>query len=289
MTDDDLRGYLDGWAPAPLVETDTLAQAAADQLRDILDAQDVSFVGLPPLWHWGYFTQWPAESDLAADGHPSEGRFMPPLPNRKRMWAGGSVQIAGPLDFDTVTTRTAEVHDVQVKHGRSGAMALVTVQYVLAQRGHVKITELQNHVYRIGDGDTARANWGTRPTSKPNSTARWQFPIVTDPIRLFRLSSVTANSHRIHYDRPYVQQVENYPDLVVHGPLLAMQLALLAARNAPDWTLQSFDYRLKNPVFVAEPVLATGTPDEIGHTAELTVVSDPQTVHASATATYRQS
>lgn len=288
MTAADLKNYLDGWAPPALVETDPLRPEAADQLRDILDAQEVRTRGLPPLWHWGYFTAWPPESDLAADGHPTEGHFMPPLPNRKRMWAGGTIDITDELDLDTMTTRTATLREVQFKQGRSGAMVLVTVEYVLAQHDQVKVTELQNHVYRIGDGDTGRTTWGDRPTRPPVSASPWQFPIRTDPIRLFRMSSLTANSHRIHYDRAYAQNVEHYPDLVVHGPLLAMQLALLAARNAPDHALRRFSYRLQNPVFVGEPVLATGTCDEIAHNAELVVVSDPQTVHASANATYSQ-
>ena len=34
---------------------------------------------------------------------------------------------------------------------------------------------------------------------------------------------LTYNGHRIHYDTPYATGVEGYPDLVIHGPLLALQ------------------------------------------------------------------
>ncbi len=37
-----------------------------------------------------------------------------------------------------------------------------------------------------------------------------------------RFSSLTANSHRIHYDWPYATGNEGYPDLVVHGPLMTL-------------------------------------------------------------------
>ena len=52
------------------------------------------------------------------------------------------------------------------------------------------------------------------------------------PIRvlLFRYSALTFNSHRIHYDRRYVTDVEGYPGLVVHGPLIATLLADLLRR-----------------------------------------------------------
>jgi len=36
-------------------------------------------------------------------------------------------------------------------------------------------------------------------------------------IELFRYSSATFNSRRIHYDGPYAMEEEGYPGLVVHG------------------------------------------------------------------------
>ena len=45
--------------------------------------------------------------------------------------------------------------------------------------------------------------------------------IVPDPVLLFRYSALTFNGHRIHYDRSYVTEVEGYPGLIVHGPLIA--------------------------------------------------------------------
>ena len=49
---------------------------------------------------------------------------------------------------------------------------------------------------------------------------------------LFRYSALTFNGHRIHYDRRYVTEVEGYPGLIVHGPLLATLLLDLVRRNA---------------------------------------------------------
>ena len=48
---------------------------------------------------------------------------------------------------------------------------------------------------------------------------------------LFRYSALTFNGHRIHYDRRYVTEVEGYPGLIVHGPLLATLLADLVRRH----------------------------------------------------------
>ena len=44
---------------------------------------------------------------------------------------------------------------------------------------------------------------------------------------------LTGNSHRIHYDADYVRDTEeNYPGLIVHGPLQATWLAALAGDRA---------------------------------------------------------
>ena len=45
---------------------------------------------LPPLWHWIYLLDRPAQADLGPDGHPFRGSLpAPPGPGRRRMWAGG--------------------------------------------------------------------------------------------------------------------------------------------------------------------------------------------------------
>jgi 3-methylfumaryl-CoA hydratase len=54
---------------------------------------------------------------------------------------------------------------------------------------------------------------------------------VPDDVLLFRYSALTFNGHRIHYDRRYVTEVEGYPGLIVHGPLIATLLLDLLRRQ----------------------------------------------------------
>ena len=58
-------------------------------------------------------------------------------------------------------------------------------------------------------------------------------------------------------DWPYVTEVEGYPGLVVHGPLLALQLLEIPRRHA-DRPVTSFGYRLAGPVFSGATVLIHG-------------------------------
>ena len=61
------------------------------------------------------------------------------------------------------------------------------------------------------------------PTETDDATRR-RFSTV----ELFRYSALTLNGHRIHYNRNYAMNTEGYAGLVVHGPLLAQHLMLMA-------------------------------------------------------------
>src|SRR5437773_1128628 len=68
-------------------------------------------------------------------------------------------------------------------------------------------------------------------------------------VLLFRYSALTFNSHRIHYDRRYVTEVEGYPGLVVHGPLIATLLLDLLRRELPDAFVAAYQFKAIRPLF----------------------------------------
>ena len=72
-------------------------------------------------------------------------------------------------------------------------------------------------------------------------------------ILLFRYSSITYNSHRIHYDVEYTRREEGYKDLLVHGPLLAT-VALDEFRKNINYKLTDFEFRMFKPVLVNEEI-----------------------------------
>ena len=59
----------------------------------------------------------------------------------------------------------------------------------------------------------------------------------------FRYSALTFNGHRIHYDRKYVTEVEGYPGLIVHGPLIATLLMDLVLAYLPAADVATFRFR----------------------------------------------
>src|SRR5262249_11844348 len=100
-----------------------------------------------------------------------------------------------------------------------------------------------------------------RPATEHRAPAgKWRRQIVPDDVLLFRYSALTFNGHRIHYDRRYATEVEGYPGLVVHGPLLATLLLDLIRRQLPDRSVESFRFRALRPTFDISPFTVEGAP-----------------------------
>jgi 3-methylfumaryl-CoA hydratase len=220
---------------------------------------------LPPLWHWLYFLPLHAQSSLGPDGHARRGGFLPPVPLPRRMWAGGRLEFASPLRVGDAITRVSTIKNVDVKRGRSGNLVFVTVCHEVQRQGELLLTEEHDIVYRDAPAPGAPA---PEPTLAPGS-APWSRPIVPDDVLLFRYSALTFNGHRIHYDRRYVTEVEGYPGLVVHGPLIATLLIDLVLREQPRATVKSFRFRALRPVFDLHPFRVCARPGADGKTIAL--------------------
>jgi 3-methylfumaryl-CoA hydratase len=280
-----LDRYIHDWKPEPLTSTDVLGAETAVRFAATLDVDLSAGDGdpLPAMWHWFYFTEFPPTSALGDDGHPRDGRFLPPIPHRRRMFAGARLQIHEPMRLGRSATRTSEVVTTKVKQGKTGELLFVTVRNEFSQDGRSRMTEEQDLVYRSDSGAATPFVKVDAPLEA--ASAPWVSEPHTHPALLFRFSALTANAHRIHYDQQYTTAVEGFPGLVVHGPLLALYMSELA-RIRSDKLLSRFDFRLSKPVFVGDPIRAQGTPDADGVTAELSVISGAGTVHATATAGY---
>ncbi len=279
MDVDDLTRHLDGWAPQPQRTTARIDGWPGDAFAALLD-RDPPGPQLPPLWHWFHLLDHPAQAELGDDGHPAHGRFLPPLPDRRRMFAGGRLQQRTPLLVGDEVTRHSSLVSATPKAGRSGAMVLVTVRHEFSVGGSVAVVEEQDFAYR-SQAAGAQRRLVAAPAGEAGPRGEWRAALIPDAAMLFRFSALTYNTHRIHYDHPYVTAVEGYDGLVVHGPLLALLLLELPRRSAPDRLVTRFTYRLRHPVVAGTPVVADGGPTDVraaaaGHapavTATLTLV-----------------
>jgi 3-methylfumaryl-CoA hydratase len=218
---------------------------------------------LPPMWHWFTLLEHPATAQIGPDGHPADGPFWPPIPGRRRMFAGGRLRFSAPIPVGSLLATRSAVCNVSVKSGRTGEMAFVTVRHELIADGVPAAVEEQDIVYRSEPPGMQPRTMERPETGAPEPTADWRAELATDPVLLFRFSALTYNGHRIHYDRDYATQAEGYPDLVIHGPLLALLALDLPRLHAPGNAVTSFDYRLVRPAFAPATIVATAqrTPD----------------------------
>ncbi|HYH30816.1 MAG TPA: MaoC family dehydratase N-terminal domain-containing protein [Pseudonocardia sp.] len=257
--EDDLSACVEGWRPAPVETTGRLDPWPVEAFAALLD-QPAPVGELPPLWHWLHLLDHPGQRELGDDGHPVAGAFLPPIPDRRRMFAGGRLTVRSPLPIGEEVVRRSSVVEVAPKSGRSGAMVFVTVRHELLRDGEVAVVEEQDLAYRSQVAGTARGLPAELPVVGEHTPGRWHLRLDPTPALLFRFSALTYNAHRIHYDAPYVTEVEGYPGLVVHGPLLALLMLELPRRHAPDVGIERFEFRLRRPAFAGVPVVVDGDP-----------------------------
>ena len=236
---------------------------------------------LPPLWHWLYFLPIHRQSELGEDGHPRRGGFLPPVSLPRRMWAGGRLEFHHPLRVGDAVTRTSRIVDVSRKDGRTGPLAFVLVRHEIADAHGIALAEEHDIVYR---GQPKPGEAAPAPRTAPKD-ADWTREVRPDDVLLFRYSALTFNGHRIHYDRRYVTQVEGYPGLVVHGPLIATMLADLLRRNRPDAVMTGFSFRAVSPLFDTDAFTLNGRLDDGGAKASLWAGDAAGALAMEATAT----
>lgn len=190
----------------------------------------------PPGLHWCLSPAIVPMADLGPDGHPAKNLDLPPVPQPRRMWAGGTVETYDTLRIGDTVTRTTTIADVTCKQGRSGELWFVAVDHEYATERGVAIRERHDIVYREPGRPADRS---ATHAERPRSTS---WTVATSPVLLFRYSAITFNGHRIHYDLPYAAGVEGYDGLVVHGPIQAILLFNLSAA-ANGGTPRRFAYR----------------------------------------------
>jgi 3-methylfumaryl-CoA hydratase len=259
---------LTAWQGRTEEQFDAITAAPLAAMAALLDRDDPAphpGRAVPPLWHWLYFLPVHRQSQLGPDGHALRGGFLPPVDLPRRMWAGGRLRFLAPLQVGDQARRVSTIADITSKEGRSGKLVFVLVRHVIEGVAGVAIEEEHDIVYRANPqpGD---------PEPSPVAADLdhdWIRDITPDPVLLFRYSALTFNGHRIHYDQPYVTQVEGYPGLIVHGPLIASLLLDLVRRERPAAVVTAFSFRAVQPLFDIHRFSVCGRVEPDGHTITL--------------------
>ena len=240
---------------------------------------------IPALWHWLYFLPLARQSEIGPDGHARRGGFLPPVPLPRRMWASSQLRFHQPLRVGDSIARTSRIESVNEKSGRSGRLVFVKVKHEIRANGGAEpaLTEFHDIVYR----EAPKPDDVVPPPKAAPSNATWEKQWVPDDVLLFRYSALTFNGHRIHYDRRYVTEVEGYPGLIVHGPMIATLLLDLLRHKLPDVELARYEFRAVRPVFDINHFVVCGEPQPDGKTFRLWARDHEGWLTMDATATIR--
>jgi 3-methylfumaryl-CoA hydratase len=285
---------LHAWVGRTQTVHDTIGPTPVIALAATLDrpaAPVEAGMALPPLWHWLYFLPMHRQSEIGPDGHARRGGFLPPVPLPRRMWAGSQFEFRAPIRVGDRVARASTIEDVTVKQGRSGQLVFVKVRHELRcnDAPDPALVEFHDIVYREarkpGDAEpppqaapslderdvsgSGSPGPETRPPGGQRPQGAWGRTILPDDVLLFRYSALTFNGHRIHYDRRYATEVEGYPGLVVHGPLIATLLMDLLHRHAPEADVATFRFKAVRPTFDGHPFRVCGAPQADGKTVKL--------------------
>lgn len=270
---------LNDWVGKSISRRDSLApeqlrrfEAMVNRRPDTIGEGDT----LSVCSHWAYFTPLHLQSDLTVQGYPRDNDLFPPIEQSSRLWLGGRLQFKNPLIAGTPATRYSTVTDLKMK-GDNQQKVYLSLQHQISSKGSVAITEDQHFLYR------PPVEKGAHPTrTEPmDIDPDWEKSTKPDSILLFRFSALTYNAHRVHYDQDYARNIEGYPNVIIHGPLLLL-LALESLKSKFDGKiLEDVAYEIRGPIYLGEQMTISGKSVD-NHETELRITGHENNIALKA-------
>ncbi len=229
---------------------DQIDYSRASVAKNLFNLPDLTLnegTPLPKYWHWFFCWETASKDLLGIDGHIKPGNNI--IPNSgfpRRMWGGGDIVFFKPLKIGMRVSREVTLADIKYKTGSSGKFCIIQVRNDYKNKGNILLTENQNLIYL-----PSREKFTQSGTKENYDLSSLKKENAFNSQQLFQYSALTMNSHRIHYDLDYCKTIEFYPNLVVHGPLMAQQLVDLADEKF-NGDLKNFQFKALNPIFVEE-------------------------------------
>ncbi len=229
---------------------DQIDYARASVAKNFFNLPDLTLnegTPLPKYWHWFFCWETAPKELLGRDGHIKPGNNI--IPNSgfpRRMWGGGDIVFFKPLEIGMHVSREITLENIKYKNGSSGKFSIIQIRNDYKNNENILLSEKQNLVYlpnrKKFTKSEKKENYDLSSLVKEKTFTSQQ---------LFQYSALTMNSHRIHYDLDYCKTIEFYPNLVVHGPLIAQQLVDIADQKL-NGNLKKFEFKALNPIFVED-------------------------------------
>ena len=220
---------------------------------------------IPPGWYGGFFPASHRPSQMRLDGQASGGGIVPPIPLPRRRIGGTRMTFHEPLRVGDEIKRVTEIADMQIDDGPAGAMVKIIERNSISNGRGLAVVEERDMVML----SEARAEASSSTPPQIPTQATWQQVVEPTAPLLFRFSAIRFNSHRIHYDRTYVTQVEKLPGLVVQSSLTSQLMIEMCRKELPNRQLASFGFQSVRQIYDTGKFTIAGTPVAGGREATL--------------------
>lgn len=217
---------------------------------------------LPKGWHFFMLAGETRKSELRSDGFPGLGVPIPDLGLPRLLLGGRTVSYNSPIVIGSVLEKTSFIKSIVEKTTNSGPIAIVTIQHELRSNTESSPAIIETQTYILLSATKAVSKISEKTLSQPVE-AELQKNIIPDETLIFQYSALGFNSHKIHLDRDYAQNVEGLPDLVVNGGLSTLLLTDYLRTNLD---LEIMDLKVKHiaPLYCNRPMTLTAEKSEIG-------------------------
>ena len=246
-----------------------------EQSKSLEEEEPKDGTPLPPGYHLAYFTPAQLQGRLGQDG--TDASVNPNRPFTRRMWAGGSIHwpnssrkessthVLRVADTVTEVTKVLSCEPKTIKKTGESMLVVGVEKEFRDSKDNLCVLDRRNWVFREALDPSKPATPPSRPPLKSQAElaeltkGKMTQRIERDVVQLFRMSALTFNAHRIHYDLPWARNVEGHRNVVVHGPfnLLAMldmwrDFASSQGQTAVVYP-KEIEYRATSPVYAGEP------------------------------------
>ena len=219
-------------------------------LKDIIKSDKTfNIKKLPYGGHWVFFNENIPTKEIGIDGHLKRGSFFPKLLGYKRMFAGSSLEFKKDVFLNNTIKKESSIKEVIRKKNEGDSLYFFKLYNSYKEQNIEFLKEIQTIVFVKNNYEKKKK----RSSKKYNNNLALLLSknFKYNNIDLFKYSSLTNNSHRIHYDLKYAMEIEGHKGLLVHGPLIATTV-LNEINNLTKNKIINFKFNIINPILVNE-------------------------------------
>jgi 3-methylfumaryl-CoA hydratase len=254
----------------PIKSNEICSLTMVRRVAAMMDLETQSFKEgdiLPKGWHFFMLAGETKKSELRKDGFPGLGVPIPDLGGAAsrlpRLLLGGrTVAYNEEIIIGSVIEKSSFIKSITEKTTKNGQMAIVTIQHELRSIDAYTPAIVETQTYILLEEQKVKNKTLEESAESQLPIGKLQKQYMPDETLIFQYSALGFNSHKIHLDRNYTQQVEGLPDLVVNGGLSTL---LLTEWMRTDLNLNLRIIKVKHiaPLYCNRTLTMTAEKDEI--------------------------